>query len=203
MKKRFFTGALAVLMGIALCQLPADTVAEGWEPQEKILTKSNSGNPMLGFDENGEILYGGDPSIMVDGDTVYAYVGNDVSTGEYYTMPQWICYSSKDLKEWKYESVIMTMQDVSWRNDDVSAWASQVARVGDKYYFFYCAEGNGSVGRGKCIGAAISDSPTGPFTDIGHPLVRNIDTPNGPHTWEDIDPTVWAVSYTHLTLPTT
>ena len=55
MKKRFFTGALAVLMGIALCQLPADTVAEGWEPQEKILTKSNSGNPMLGFDENGEI----------------------------------------------------------------------------------------------------------------------------------------------------
>ena len=32
MKKRFFTGALAVLMGIALCQLPADTVAEGWEP---------------------------------------------------------------------------------------------------------------------------------------------------------------------------
>ncbi len=191
MKKRFFTGALAVLMGIALCQLPADTVAEGWEPQEKILTKSNSGNPMLGFDENGDILYGGDPSIMVDGDTVYAYVGNDVSTGEYYTMPQWICYSSKDLKEWKYESVIMTMQDVSWRNDDVSAWASQVARVGDKYYFFYCAEGNGSVGGGKCIGAAISDSPTGPFTDIGHPLVRNIDTPNGPHTWEDIDPTVW------------
>ena len=69
-----------MLMGIALCQLPADTVAEGWEPQEKILTKSNSGNPMLGFDENGEILYGGDPSIMVDGDTVYAYVGNDVST---------------------------------------------------------------------------------------------------------------------------
>ena len=191
MKKRFFTGALAVLMGIALCQLPADTVAEGWEPQEKILTKSNSGNPMLGFDENGDILYGGDPSIMVDGDTVYAYVGNDVSTGEYYTMPQWICYSSKDLKEWKYEGVIMTMQDVSWRNDDVSAWASQVARVGDKYYFFYCAEGNGSVGGGKCIGAAISDSPTGPFTDIGHPLVRNIDTPNGPHTWEDIDPTVW------------
>ena len=47
------------------------------------------------------------------------------------------------------------------------------------------------MGGGKCIGAAISDSPTGPFTDIGHPLVRNIDTPNGPHTWEDIDPTVW------------
>ena len=191
MKKRILTGALAMLMGIAMCQLPADAVAEDLDLQEKVLAKSDSGNPMLGFDENGNILYGGDPSIMVDGDTVYAYVGNDTSTGEYYTMPKWVCYSSKDLKEWKYESVIMTMQDVSWRNDDVSAWASQVAKVGDKYYFFYCAEGNGSVGGGKCIGAAISDSPTGPFTDIGHPLVRNIDTPNGPHTWEDIDPTVW------------
>lgn len=83
------------------------------------------------------------------------------------------------------------MQDVSWRNDNVSAWASQVVKVGDMYYFFYCAEGNGSVGRGKCIGAAISDSPTGPFKDIGQPLVRNIDTPDGPHTWEDIDPTAW------------
>ena len=191
MKKRILTGALAMLMGIAMCQLPADAVAEDLDLQEKVLAKSDSGNPMLGFDENGNILYGGDPSIMVDGDTVYAYVGNDTSTGEYYTMPKWVCYSSKDLKEWKYESVIMTMQDVSWRNDDVSAWASQVAKVGKKYYFFYCAEGNGSVGGGKCIGAAISDSPTGPFKDIGHPLVRNIDTPNGPHTWEDIDPTVW------------
>ena len=106
-------------------------------------------------------------------------------------MPRWLCYSTTDLVEWKYESVIMTMQDVSWRNDNVSAWASQVVKVGDMYYFFYCAEGNSSVGRGKCIGAAISDSPTGPFKDIGQPLVRNIDTPDGPHTWEDIDPTAW------------
>lgn len=86
----------------------------------------------------------------------------------------------------------MTMQDISWRNDDVSAWASQVAKGSDgKYYFYYCAEGNASVGRGKCIGVAVSDSATGPFEDIGHPLVCNIDTPNGPHSWEDIDPTVW------------
>ena len=60
-----------------------------------------------------------------------------------------------------------------------------------KYYFYYCAEGNASVGGGKCIGVAVSDSATGPFKDIGHPLVRNIDTPNGPHSWEDIDPEKW------------
>lgn len=196
--KRLLAGALVMLTGITMCGSPAQADPSDSEPVEKILAKSSNGNPLFGFGpdeiavegQNG-IIYGGDPSIMVDGDTVYAYVGQDVSTGEYYTMPRWLCYSTTDMKEWKYESVIMTMQDVSWRNDDVSAWASQVAKVGDKYYFFYCAEGNGSVGGGKCIGAAISDSPTGPFKDIGHPLVRNIDTPNGPHTWEDIDPTVW------------
>ena len=37
--------------------------------KEITIEKSKSGNPMLGFDQNGNILYGGDPSILVDGDT--------------------------------------------------------------------------------------------------------------------------------------
>ena len=198
MHKRLLAGALVMLTGITMCGSPAQADPSDSEPVEKVLAKSSNGNPLFGFGpeeisipaQNGYI-YGGDPSIMVDGDTVYAYVGQDTSAGEGYEMPRWLCYSTTDLVEWKYESVIMTMQDVSWRNDNVSAWASQVVKVGDMYYFFYCAEGNSSVGRGKCIGAAISDSPTGPFKDIGQPLVRNIDTPDGPHTWEDIDPTAW------------
>lgn len=44
-------------------------------PVETTLAKSELGNPFLGFDENGNRVYGGDPSILVDGDTVYAYVG--------------------------------------------------------------------------------------------------------------------------------
>lgn len=186
-------GALAIFSSIAVGGAAIVAGAED-VPREIILEKSDSGNPMLGFDGSGNILYGGDPSIMVDGDTVYCYVGNDASTGEYYTMPNWRCYSTTDMKTWKYESTIMKMTDISWRNDDVSAWASQVAKGWDgKYYFFYCAEGkwNDEIGGGKCIGLAVSDKATGPFVDIGHPLVRNVDTPNGPHTWEDIDPTVW------------
>jgi len=78
------------------------------EPIEIILEKSKSGNPFLGFDKEGQILYGGDPSILVDGDTVYAYVGHDTSTEENYHMPDWQCYSSKDMKEWKYEGQILS-----------------------------------------------------------------------------------------------
>ena len=78
---------------------------------------------MLGFDEKGDILYGGDPSILVDGDTVYCYVGHDTSAAEYYHMPDWRCYSSKDMKNWKYESMILKADrsNITWANDDTSA----------------------------------------------------------------------------------
>ena len=161
------------------------------EPQEITLEKSKSGNPMLGFDKDGKILYGGDPSILVDGDTVYAYVGHDTSTQENYFMPDWQCYSSKDMKEWKYEGEILSNSEISWANDKFSSWAGQVVKYHDKYYFYYCTEAKGSFGGGKSIGVAVSDSPTGKFVDIGKPLVRNVDTYDGVSTWEDIDPTFW------------
>ena len=165
---------------------------EDWDDATEItLDKSDSGNPMLGFDENGDILYGGDPSILVDGNTVYAYVGHDTSTSESYNMPDWRCYSSTNMTDWSYEGEILNNADISWANDAYSAWAGQVVKYGDKYYFYYCTEAKKSYGGGKCIGVAVSDNPTGGFVDIGSPLVRNVDTYNGVSTWEDIDPTFW------------
>lgn len=203
--KKILAGILAVTL-LPLSVQAASAIADSLEgkqlriPVEKELAKSEAGNPFLGFDQNGNTLYAGDPSILVDGDTVYAYVGNDTSSNESYWMPNWRCYSSTDMVNWKYESIIMENRDVSWAANDHEAWAAQVIKYKDKYYFYYTTEGNASVGRGKCIGVAVSDSPTGPFVDIGKPLVRNIDTGdawNGgtrvpsAHTWEDIDPTAW------------
>jgi beta-xylosidase len=159
--------------------------------KEITIEKSKSGNPMLGFDQNGNILYGGDPSILVDGDTVYAYVGHDTSTRESYYMPDWQCYSSKNMKDWKYEGETLSSSEISWANDKYSSWAGQVIKYNGKYYFYYCTEAKGSFGGGKSIGVAFSDSPKGRFVDIGRPIVRNIDTYDGVHTWEDIDPTFW------------
>ena len=168
----------------------------GWtiltiDVQEITLEKSKSGNPFLGFDNNGNILYGGDPSILVDGDTVYAYVGHDTSTSESYYMPDWHCYSSKNMKDWTYEGEVLSNSEINWANDKRSSWAGQVVKYNGKYYFYYCTSTNGNYGGGKSIGVAVSYSPTGRFVDIGKPLVRNIDTYNGVHTWEDIDPTFW------------
>lgn len=183
--KKLLTGTLAAVLSVSLCT-PAVYAKDNVET--KTLKKSNSGNPMLGFDENGDILYGGDPSVLVDGDTVYCYVGHDTSSNESYWMPDWRCYSSKDMKNWTYESKIMNSSDIKGGNNH-EAWAGQVAKGSDgKYYFYYCTQ----FSDGKGVGVGVSDSPTGPFKDVNQkPLVSNSQTANSVHSWEDIDPTVW------------
>lgn len=163
--------------------------------QAKIITpitaeKSNGGNPILGFGDNNALMYAGDPAAMVEGDTVYIYAGHDTSTGDSYVMPEWVCYSSKDMENWTYHGKIMLATDVSWRNDNNSAWASQVIKHNGKYYLYFCTWDKTSSGK-QSIGVAVADSPTGPFKDIGTPLVKGTVTTPETSSWNDIDPTVW------------
>lgn len=167
------------------------------ENKVKVLDKEKLGNPISRC--NDEITYGGDPNVLVDGDTVYLYTGHDASTDEevkksIYNIPEYLCYSSKDMNEWTYEGVVMTMDNVSWASNDTSAWAAQVAKHfdadknQDMYYLYYCTwEKSGKQG----IGVAVSDSPKGPFEDIGAPLVKSTVTKPATSSFNDIDPTVW------------
>lgn len=173
-------------------QCADDTYSNQLETISVNFNKSTGGNPVLGFDENGDILYGGDPSALVVGDTVYIYVGHDTSTGSSYVMPDWRCYSSKNMKDWEYEGVIMSAADIPWASGSTSAWAGQVEEHNGKYYFYYCTWAKKDVANDyQCIGVAVSDSPTGPFVDIGQPLINGeTDTTENTSTWNDIDPTV-------------
>lgn len=153
------------------------------------VSKSTSNNPILGFDENNDMMYGGDPTALVDGDTVYIYVGHDISSSDSYVMSEWVCYSSKNMTDWTYEGPVMSATDISWRNDNTSAWASQAVKYNDKYYLYYCTWDKTSNGK-QSIGVAVSDSPTGPFKDIGQPLVKGTFTEPETNAWDDIDPTV-------------
>lgn len=196
-KKKLMAGLLSAAMVVTM--IPVNPVTASAEdnasqtPVEITLDKNaaNEVNPIGGFvDDN--YLYGGDPAVLVDGDTVYLYEGHDTSKSEGYNMPEWVCYSTKDLKDWKYEGVVMKadFETISWAQDESSAWAGQVTKYNNKYYFYYCCEDKGA-GEGKSIGVAVSDSPTGPFVDKGEPLVQDSFTTNGTSTWNDIDPTVW------------
>ena len=198
--------ALVMTASLAACQgnEPDDQPSDGHGPDDGstagepiCLAKSEYGNPMVGFDGEGNIIYGGDPSALVVGDTLYLYVGHDsaVFPNEAYDIPEYLCYSTKDLKEWTYHGSVLSMTDVSWA-DKKSAWAGQVARHYDEtagkdmYYMYFCSWDNTDNGQ-QSIGVAVSDSPTGPFEDIGEALVKGSFTYDETSGWNDIDPTVW------------
>lgn len=174
-------------------------VKEPLREGEVEVAKSRYTNPIGGYDNNGKLTYGGDPAAMVDGDTVYLYTGHDVATGDSYVIDGWICYSTKDLLNWKYEGEIMSSKDISWANVADSAWAAQTVKHNGKYYFYYCtwdktAKASSKINAGEqSIGVAVSDSPTGPFKDLGKPIVSGEVTDFGTESseWNDIDPTVW------------
>ena len=199
-RKKLLAAALAVTM--VLTGLPGQTV-KSRAATEITLAKSQYTNPIGCVDNNGNRIYGGDPSVLVDGDTVYLYVGHDNSTDSevnraIYNMDSWICYSIKDMKNWKYEGPIMKADkgSVTWASTDTSAWAAQVAKhknpnTGkDRYYLYYCTWDATSQGK-QSIGVAVADKPTGPFKDIGKPLVKGTLTTPQSSNWDDIDPTVW------------
>lgn len=141
-------------------------------------------NPIIRTDDAGNRVYAGDPATLVVGDTVYLYVGHDTSTTNSYKMPEWLCYSSTDLIDWKYEGVPLRAGDFPWGSSN-DAWASQVVEYRGKYYFFMCKNSTG-------ISVAVSDSPTGPFVNAlgSNKLVYPNET-KGIVGWDDIDPTVW------------
>ena len=196
LKRKLFAGVLAASLVVTALpgNLQPKTVAaeEASAVKEIEIEKTEVSNPIGGYDADGNLMYGGDPSILVDGDTVYLYTGHDTAKSEAYQILEWMCYSTKDLENWTYEGVIMKADKgaITWANTGTDAWAGQVAKYKDKYYFYYCTWDATAAGK-QSIGVAVSDSATGPFTDIGEPLVKGTVTTPETSTWNDIDPTVW------------
>ena len=137
-------------------------------------------NPVLpGFHADPEILYAEQTQ------TYYIYSTTDGHPGWggwYFTV-----FSSKDLKNWKEEGVMLDVKSdqVPWAKGN--AWAPCIEekkiRGGYRYYFYYSAHPND--GNSKQIGVAVSDSPTGPFKDLGHPIVT--ESPAGVGQQIDVD----------------
>ena len=119
-----------------------------------------------------------DPEIIADGNKYYIYSTTDgvQGWGGYY----FTCYSSADLKSWKYEGVILDLtKDTKWAKGN--AWAPAIEKKNGKFYFYY----SGDDGQQKSIGVAISNSPTGPFVDFGEPIVNK--RPPGQNSGQQID----------------
>lgn len=129
-----------------------------------------------------------DPAITVIGNTVYAYVGHDKATpGGWFNMPEWLCYSTTDMKNWTAHGPVLAAHDFVNANA-WAAWAAQVVEKDGKYYYYVTLDRK----EGHFITVAIGDSPTGPFKEAtpGNPLITDDMTTDSHRSNADIDPTV-------------
>lgn len=128
-----------------------------------VVTTSTAQNPIV------QTNYTADPAPMVHDGTVYLYTSHDEDSTvrNFFTMNDWKCYSSKDMVNWTDHGSVLAYTDFEWSRGD--AWAGQcIYRNGKFYYYVPVNKKNG----GNAIGVAVSDSPTGPFTDVlGTPLL--------------------------------
>lgn len=137
-------------------------------------------NPVLpGFHADPEIIY----SNLTGKYYIYSTTDGQPGWGGWY----YTAYSSSDLKDWTYEGIVLDLKSdqVSWA--DGNAWAPAIeekeTKDGYRYYLYF--SGNPKDGGGKQIGVATADLPTGPFTDLGHPMIT--ESPTGGGQQIDVD----------------
>lgn len=125
-------------------------------------------NPVLpGFHADPEILY----SQQTNKYYIYSTTDGQPGWGGW----SFNVFSSDNLKDWTDEGTMLDLKSdqVSWANGN--AWApcieEKLVKGKYKYYFYY--SGNPNDNKGKQIGVAIADSPTGPFVDLGHPIITS------------------------------
>lgn len=117
----------------------------------------------------------GDPFILRASDGKYYMYGTDGSA------PGFKVYESDNLSDWKYVKMAYEgAKESSWTKD--CYWAPEVYERNGKYYMFFSANWKYNPNNEEevfRIGVAVSDSPTGPFTDMsdapifdpGYPII--------------------------------
>ena len=137
-------------------------------------------NPVLtGFHADPEILY-------------------SEQTGRYYIysttdgVPGWggahfTVFESSDTRNWTEAGTVLDLKagDALWA--DGNAWAPCIIekKIKGRYRYFFYYSGNSKDGKGKQIGVATGDTPTGPFKDSGKPMIT--DSPVGHGQQIDVD----------------
>jgi beta-xylosidase len=123
----------------------------------EMLEKRTAGNPIIRH------KFTADPTVIVYDDTVYLYTGHDEAPPgtHQYLMKEWLCFSSRDMKDWTDHGALLKPTDFSWGKSN--AYASKVVERDGKFYWYVAL--TPSTNDTKAIGVAVADSPVGPFRD--------------------------------------
>jgi len=148
MKK--FSVLFAGLAIIALCSCSNDDDNKTDEPQ----------TPETGTYSNPVIKASvPDPTVLRDDDGTYYLYG----TEDIHNTP---IFKSKDLVNWTQTGTAFTEESRPQMVPGGGIWAPDIQKIKGKYILYYSKSKWG--GEWECgIGAAVSDKPTGPFTDHG------------------------------------
>ena len=118
--------------------------------------------------------YTADPSAHVFDGKIYIYPSHDIDAGipfndngDHFGMRDYHAYTmeSPDDKLATDLGKILDIDEVPWAKRQM--WAPDIARKGDKYYFYFPAKDKDDIFK---IGVAIGDSPSGPFTPDSKPI---------------------------------
>lgn len=106
-----------------------------------------------------------DPDILLSENTGKYYIYSTTDGfpgwgGTYYT-----CYSSDNLRDWKYEGVALdaATESIPWADGNLWAPAIEEKKINGKYKYFLYFSAKPKGEERKQIGVAVADSPTGPF----------------------------------------
>ena len=91
---------------------------------------------------------------------IYLYGSYDIQGNRGYCSDVYHVFSSPDLINWTDHGVAFSLADSNWARDCGALYAPDCAYRDGWYYLYYC------VPDGRC-GVAKSQSPAGPFRDVG------------------------------------
>ena len=141
-----------------------------------VLIKETHNPTLIGYYADPEVLYAEKTGKF------YIYPTSDGFnnwSGNYFKV-----FESPDLVNWKDDGKIIQLgEDIKWANRN--AWAPCIVekKINGQYKYFYYFTA------AQKIGVAMADNPTGPFTDLGKPLIDK--KPEGIKGGQEIDPDVF------------
>ena len=133
-------------------------------------------------------LYTADPAAHVFNGKLYIYPSHDIVTGmpendngDHFAMRDYHVYSMEDINGPVTDhGVILDVDDVPWSGRQM--WAPAAAAKDGKYYFYFPLKDKNDIFR---IGAAVSDTPEGPFIAEKNPIMGSYSI--DPAMFEDED----------------
>ncbi|MFN2484054.1 MAG: family 43 glycosylhydrolase [Candidatus Limnocylindria bacterium] len=173
--------SLLAVIALAVSAVLALTVAV----PRTVLAADSYQNPLLPAIDGGGIVEScADPSVIysdVDG-MWFMYCTKDPLNDDDATFHNIPMYSSPDLVTWTYEGDAFPSDGTGnfpdWAEPTAGLWAPEIDFLDGVWYLYYTVtdpkpdvSGVADCGFDPAIGVATSDSPLGPWTDSGDPVV--------------------------------